>query len=371
MPDAELLGLLDDALSGRITLLPLAGDDDHSRGVAEALRAGEPIDDAVALVVPTSGSTGFPKGAMLSTAAVLASAAATHDRLGGPGRWLLALPPHHIAGLQVLIRGLVAGTAPVRLDVSGGFDVTALPGAIAALGSGRRYLSLVSNQLAAALRDPAAAAALAETDAVLLGGGPAPAPLLDSAAAARIPVVRTYGMSETAGGCVYDGVPLNGVRVRVDGGRVRLGGPTLACGYRNPVTPNPFAEPGWFATDDLGELDGDGRLRVLGRVDDGILTGGLTVLPQLVEAALLAHPAIAEAVVFGTPEPRLGQQVTAALVLSPDAAAPTLGELRRHLEAAGLAGTAAPRVAHVVEEIPRRGIGKPDRRALVARFSGA
>ncbi|WP_409371117.1 AMP-binding protein, partial [Mycolicibacterium fallax] len=139
-------------LAGRVApLLPLAGDDPHSRAIAAALRAGAPIDDDITLVVPTSGSTGIPKGALLSTAAVLAGAAATHARLGGPGSWLLALPAHHIAGLQVLVRALAAGTTPVR----------ALPAAVAALApgrrylsvvsNGRRYLSVVSNQLAAAL----------------------------------------------------------------------------------------------------------------------------------------------------------------------------------------------------------------------------
>lgn len=370
LPDSQLLGLLDDALTGRTgALLPLAGDDAGSRVIAEALRVGEPIDDDIALVVPTSGTTGVPKGAMLTAAALQASAIATHRRLGGPGSWLLALPAHHIAGAQVLIRSLIAGTTPVRLDISDGFDATALTAAIAALGSGRRYVSLVSNQLAAALGERSATEALAELDAVLLGGGPAPAALLESAAAASIAVVRTYGMSETAGGCVYDGVALDGVGVRLDSdGRIILGGPTLARGYRNPVVPDPFAEPGWFATDDLGDFDEQGRLRVRGRLDEAIATGGLKVVPQPVEAALLTHSSVAEAVVFGVPDERLGQRVTAALVLRPEASAPTVAELRAHVEAAGLAGTAAPRQIHIIEEIPRRGIGKPDRRVLATWF---
>ena len=180
-----------------------------------ALRVGDDIDDDIALVVPTSGTTGTPKGAMLSTRALIASASATHDRLGGTGTWLLALPTYHIAGLQVLVRSALAGTVPAELDVSDGFDTAGLPDAVAAMGSGRRYASLVAAQLARALADPAAAAALADLDAVLLGGGPAPASVLEEAAAQGISVVRTYGMSETAGGCVYDGVPLDGVDVRI------------------------------------------------------------------------------------------------------------------------------------------------------------
>ncbi|WP_263993439.1 AMP-binding enzyme, partial [Mycolicibacterium fallax] len=205
-------------------------------------------------------------------------------------------------------------------------------------------------------------------DAVLLGGGPAPAGVLAAAAAAGVAVVRSYGMSETAGGCVYDGVPLDGVRVRLDpGGRIRLGGPTLARGYRNPVHPDPFAEPGWFATDDLGEFDDAGRLRVIGRRDDAIATGGLKVFPQPVEEALLSHPAVAEAVVFGLPDERLGQRVAAAITLVAGAAAPDVAELRDWV-AGRLDRRAAPRAVFVVAEIPRRGIGKPDRRALAARF---
>lgn len=148
-----------------------------------ALRVGEQIDDDVALVVTTSGTTGPPKGAMLTAAALTASASAAHDRLGGPGSWLLAVPPYHIAGLAVLVRSVIAGSVPVELNVSAGFDVTELPNAIKRLGSGRRYTSLVAAQLAKALTDPAATAALAELDAVLIGGGPAPRPILDAAAA--------------------------------------------------------------------------------------------------------------------------------------------------------------------------------------------
>jgi len=332
------------------------------------LRVGDPIDDDIALVVATSGTTGAPKGALLTGTSLAASAAATHDRLGGPGSWLLALPPHHIAGIQVLVRSLVSGTAPVQLDVATGFDVMRLPAAVAELGSGRRYTSLVATQLAKALTVPASAAALAELDAVLLGGGPAPQPILDAAAAAGVRAVRTYGMSETAGGCVYDGVPLSGVRLRIGGdGRIAIGGSTLAQGYRNPVEPDPFAEPGWFATNDIGALDSLGRLTVLGRADDAIGTGGLTVLPGPVEAVLSTHPAVADCAVFGVDDDRLGQRVVAAVVVA-GATPPTLEALRAHV-AESLDTTAAPRELHVVPALPRRGIGKLDRKALAQKFS--
>lgn len=355
-------------LDGRDSaLVALAPGDDR---VAEALRVGEAIDDDVALVAMTSGTTGAPKGALLTAAALTASATATHDRLGGPGGWLLALPPNHIAGVQVLVRSALAGAPPVELDVSAGFDVTELPGAIRRLGPARRYTSLVAAQLAKALTNPAATGALAELDAVLLGGGPAPRPVLDAAAAAGIAVVRTYGMSETAGGCVYDGVALDGVALRVQAdGRVVIGGATLAKGYRNPVDPDPFAEPGWFRTDDLGALDDAGALTVLGRADDAISTGGLTVLPEPVEAALCTHPAVVDCAVFGLADDRLGQRVAAAIVVSDGCPPPTLDALRSHVTRT-LDATAAPRELHIVDALPRRGIGKVDRTALVRRFAG-
>jgi o-succinylbenzoate---CoA ligase len=349
-------------------MLPVpAGSTGETSQLTTLLRADEAIDDDVAVVVSTSGTTGIPKGAMLTAEALTASAAATHHRLGGPGRWLLALSAGHVAGLQVLVRGVVAGSTPVVIPPS--FSVTELVSGIGALGAGRRYTSLVAVQLVKALRDPSSAAALAQLDAVLIGGGPMPAGLAEKAAAAGVPVVRTYGMSETCGGCVYDGMPLDGVRVRIDDGRIVLGGRTLAKGYRNRVDPDPFAEPGWFRTDDVGVVDDSGRLTVLGRMDDAISTGGLTVMPHLVEAAVATHPAVAECAVFGVADDRLGQRVVAAVVLSPGRTAPAVDELRAHV-ASTLNATAAPREIHVVEELPRRGIGKVDRRALVARFGG-
>ena len=171
---------------------------------------------------------------------------------------------------------------------------------------------------------------------------------------------------------MYDGVALDGVSVRIDDpasggeGRVVIGGATLAVGYRNPADPDPFGEPGWFRTDDLGVRDGTGRLSVLGRLDDAISTGGLTVMPGEVEAVLARHPAVAECAVFGVADDRLGQRVVAAVVVRGDAA-PTLDEIKGWV-ADALDPTAAPRQVHVVDELPRRGIGKLDRAALRKRF---
>ncbi|MFI8590865.1 o-succinylbenzoate--CoA ligase [Dietzia maris] len=385
---AEVFPALAQMLADRgPALLPVPADDPaRTRILVESQRPGDPIDDQTALVVSTSGSTGTPKGAMLSAAALAASAESTDTVLGGPGRWLLALPAHHIAGLQVILRSLRAGHEPVVMDVTRGFDPAALPDAVAACraGSGTRagtgvsaaggvssvadraYTSLVPGQLAKVLDDgpPDAVAALAELDAVLLGGAAAAPELLARAADAGIRVVRTYGMSETAGGCVYDGAPLPGVSVEVDDdeGRVWLAGPQLASGYRNAPDHPAFARSGWFRTDDAGRLDPGGGLRILGRLDEALSVGGLTLLPQTVEDALRTHPAVVDVVVVGIPDDRLGTRPVAAVTLrspaSPDA-------LRAHV-AASLGAHSAPAVVAVLEALPTLPGGKVDRRGVAA-----
>ena len=363
----DALPMLRDALDGiGPALLPVPADDPREIGrLTTALAPDQAIDDGVALVVATSGTTGTPKGAMLSARALRASADATHRRLGGPGSWLLALPAHHIAGLQVLLRGIAAGTDPAIVDVLHGFDPRRFAAAVATMSGSRRYTSLVPTQLVKALDDADATAALADLDAVMLGGAATPAPLRERAAAAGITVVRTYGMSETCGGCVYDGVPLDCTTVRIDDGRVLLGGDTVASGYRGLPDHPAFAQPGWFATDDAGRLD-DGVLTILGRLDEAISTGGLTVVPQVVEAALATHPAIRECAVFALPDRRLGERVVVAVVAA--GTEPTLDDVREHV-AAQLDSTAAPRELHIVEALPLRGPGKVDRAALRRRFT--
>ncbi|MFJ5870021.1 AMP-binding protein [Dietzia maris] len=374
-------------------LLPVPADDPvRSRILVDSQRPGDPIDDRTALVVSTSGSTGTPKGAMLSAAALAASAESTDAVLGGPGRWLLALPAHHIAGLQVILRSLRAGHEPVVMDVIRGFDPASLPDAVAACRAGttaeaaaaggagefgagggssvaaRAYTSLVPGQLAKVLDDgpPDAVAALADLDAVLLGGAAAAPDLLARAADAGIRVVRTYGMSETAGGCVYDGDPLPGVTVEVDddAGRVWLAGPQVALGYRNAPDHPAFARAGWFRTDDAGTLDPGGGLRILGRVDEALSVGGLTLLPQTVEDALRTHPAVVDVVVVGIPDERLGTRPVAAVTLrssaSPD-------DLRAHV-AASLGAHSAPAIVAVLDALPMLPGGKVDRRGVAAGF---
>lgn len=365
-----LLPALVDALDGRgPAWLPVpAGDERETARLGTELDAGGPVDDATALVVATSGSTGTPKGALLGADALRASGSGAYRHLGGEGTWLLALPAHHVAGMQVLVRSVLAGTEPVVVEPGAG--AAELESAIGRMPGGRRYGSLVPTQLVAALEHPGAAAALATLDTLLLGGAATPPALHARAVAAGIRVVRTYGMSETCGGCVYDGVPLAGVHVRTEDGRVLLGGATLAAGYRGRCDHPAWSEPGWFRTDDAGVL-ADGVLTVLGRLDDAITTGGLTVVPQLVEAALGTHPGVGECVVLGVPDERWGQRVVAIVVptsVVPTADAPTLDELRDHVGTT-LDRSAAPRELHLRDTLPRRGPGKVDRRALLAELT--
>jgi O-succinylbenzoic acid--CoA ligase len=327
-----------------------------------ALRPDQPVEGGADLVVVTSGSTGSARAVLLTADAIRASASATLERLGGPGSWLLALPVSAIAGLQVACRSLLAGRVPVVLG-----EHEPLAAAAARLPDGdRRYLSVVPTQLRRWL--DAEPDALRRFHAVLVGGAAADPGLLDRARAEEVAVVTTYGMTETAGGCVYDGVPLAGVAVRVTDG-VELSGPVLALGYRcDPdATEAAFAD-GWFRTRDAGALGADGRLTVHGRLDDVVISGGVNVAPQAVEAALRQHPDVADAVVFGRPDDEWGQRVVAAVVPAAGAA-PDLAALRRWV-AVRLGAPAAPRELHLVDAVPLLHTGKPDRRSVAERIPG-
>ncbi|MFB9568626.1 o-succinylbenzoate--CoA ligase [Saccharopolyspora hordei] len=329
-------------------------------------------EDPTALVIATSGSTGTPKGVVVSASALRASAGATHRRLGGPGHWLLAMPAHHIAGIQVLVRALLAGTRPDAVDTTEGFRpdrfATAARRVLAA--DGPHYTALVPTQLSRLVSAGGdGLAALREFDAVLLGGAATPPALLDRARAEGVRVTTTYGMSETSGGCVYDGVPLDTAEVRVEGetGPVLLSGPMLARGYRHQPEAAAFTG-GWFRTGDLGRWR-DGRLEVLGRADDMIITGGVNVAPLAVERVLTAQPGVREACVLGVPDPEWGQAVVAAVVPDDTAAPPAEPDLRAAVRAE-LNPAAAPKRVTFLPELPLRGPGKPDRRALAALFQG-
>ncbi|MBD8870813.1 AMP-binding protein [Nocardioides sp. MJB4] len=302
------------------------------------------------LVVETSGSTGAPKRVRLSRRALVASATATHERLGGPGRWLLTLPPSYVAGLQVVVRSLLAGVRPAVAE-----------GPWAGAAERCRYASLVPTQLHRALTDPAETAALAGLDAVLLGGGPIDPSLRQRAVDAGITVVATYGSSETSGGCVYDGVPLAQVRVETeDDGRVRIAGPVLFDGYDDdPAATSEVLDGGWFRTSDLGRVV-DGRLVVLGRLDDVVISGGINVPTPAVARRLREHLCVDAVEVLGVPDEVWGQRVVAFVVgrLDRDAA--------RDWVAAEHPRSWAPREVVELPELPLLANGKVDRVALRA-----
>jgi len=375
-----LLGPLEAVLHGRgEALVPYAED-----AAVPALPApeddggpGPEVPEGLALAVGTSGSTGVAKRALLTAANLLASATSTHDVLGGPGAWLLAMPAHHIAGLQVLVRSLVAGYRPAVTDAGPRFTATAFAGAVTRLppGAGRRYTALVPAQLSRLLEDERGVAALQGFDAVLVGGGPTPPALSSAAAAAGVRLVLTYGMSETAGGCVYDGVALPVSEVHIDNEQhVVVGGSTVAHGYLGDpgLSADAFHTDSdgrrWFRTDDLGRLDGLGRLVIRGRADDLINTGGVKVAPGPVEDALVRYlPGVRDAVVVGAPDPDWGQAVCAALTLVPGVREPTLAEVRAALRGI-LPDHSLPHRLLVLDGLPERGPGKPDRAALTASF---
>ncbi|WP_459706724.1 o-succinylbenzoate--CoA ligase [Actinophytocola sp. KF-1] len=346
------------ALDGGPAVLPLSATDPQAPRLRAAMKPEKPVLAGTAVVVATSGSTGAAKGVELSAAALTASATATHARLGGPGQWLLTLPAHHIAGVQVIVRSLLAGRTPVVRGTQTFAD------AVAAMTGPRRYTSLVPTQLLRLLDDPAGLDALRTFDAVLLGGAATPEPLLARARAAGVAVSTTYGMSETAGGCVYDGRPLDGVRVRLADGVIHLAGPVLASGYRlDPMaTAEAFAD-GWFRTTDLGELRPDGTLAVLGRADFMINTGGVKVAPAAVEDVLTAQPGVAEACVVDLPSEEWGQLVAAAVVPADPANPPEVSALRAAVRER-LGGPAAPKLVRFTDHLPLRGPGKVDRNGV-------
>lgn len=408
----------------REIIVPIAPHED-TREVAANLARRIPARASgrsvgVDMVLRTSGSTtGTGKLVGVSMDALVASARATHKRLGGAGIWVLALPAYHAAGVQVLVRAAVAGTHVFNAYKEGGFDPQHLAqvidaacaaaadcdagssfddaavssctggaggeaeGALAADDSGRAcpvYTSLVPTQLRRALDDEQLRGALARLDAVLIGGAAADAQLLEQAKAAGIRVVTTYGMSETCGGCVYDGQPLPGVSMDVDQatGAIWLSGPMLATGYlgdeertRRCFVSRPQAgEPArrWFITSDRGHIV-DGRLQVLGRLDDVIISGGIKVEPGPIEALLALNPLVSECAVVGLPDLQWGQVVTAVVV---PASMPGLGrvdegailaQIRVYLEQK-LSGAQCPKQVLLADALPYKGIGKVDRRAL-------
>jgi O-succinylbenzoic acid--CoA ligase len=347
------------------------------RAAPDPLGATPADDERPLALVFTSGTSGAARAAVLSRRAFAAAAAASAARLGWreDDRWLLALPLARVGGLSVVTRCL-AGRRAIALPGD------PAPEALAAACAGQRatLASLVPAQLARLLAAGPAEGALGTLRAVLLGGAEAPDALLREARARQLPVLPTWGMTETcaqaatvppgfepdpAHGC---GPPLPGVELRIAAGRVAVRGPTLFSGYLADPGP-PLDAGGWFATRDLGRLDGRGFLHLLGRADELVIVGGENVAPREVEAVLAAAPGVAAALAFGVPDAALGEVVGAALVRG---SAPAPGdELLAAWIAPRLAPFKRPRRLAWVDALPETADGKPDRRGAAARLAAS
>jgi O-succinylbenzoic acid--CoA ligase len=319
---------------------------------------GQPAEAGVAAVVATSGTSGAPKLVELGADAIRWSALATSAALGaGPGdRWLCCVPVHGVAGLAVLARAWHTGL-PVAVHER--FD----PAAVRAAAGRATLVSLVPAMLRRLL---AAGDEAARFRRVLLGGGPVPADLVEEATRRGVKLVRTYGLTETFGGMAHDGHPLDGAQVRIGDpeGEIMVRGPMLFRRYRgDPARTAAVLADGWLRTGDLGRVGPDGRLTVLGRADDLVISGGVNVHPDEVEAVLATHPGVAEAAVAGRPDPEWGQRVAAFVVPRDPARPPTLDELRAFTRRR-LAAAKAPRELLLVPALPRSPSGKLLRRLL-------
>lgn len=336
-----------------------------------ALLLGAPesvaVPEGTAAVVTTSGSTGYPKQVALSAAALRASAEGTAGRIGR-GRWLLALAPTYVAGLQVVVRSVLAGADPVTIPPSSSPETFADAARALTASAGPVFTSLVPAQLSRLLQADSrpARAALRSFDAVLVGGQEVPSALADRAREAGVRIVRTYGSSETCGGCVYDGVPLDGVRVRIDGSEVQVSGATLADGYLGDAARTAAAFPTdpdgvrWYRTGDTGTLDG-AVLRVTGRRDNVIVSGGVNVSLDRVETAVRSVPGLADAVVIAVEDERWGQ---VPAIAAPGPAGPGDTELLAAARAAAAGAIGSPaRPTRLVrlDPFPVLTSGKPDR----------
>lgn len=316
---------------------------------------GAPADEAIALVIATSGTSGTPALAELPHSAVDAAIRASAVVLGAGAtdRWLSCLPLAHIGGMLVVYRHLLLG-APVsfRSQLTAG-TVAGLPDA--------RFTSIVPTQLTRLLD---AGAGLRHFRAMLVGGSGMDAPLRDRAVAAGAPVVQTYGMTETCGGVVYDGRPLPGVEVHATAGsELLIRGPTLMRGYRldQAATAAAFDADGWLRTGDGGEIDADGTVRVRGKLADVIVSGGEKIWPAEVEAALAGHPGVSAVAVSASADREWGQRIVARVVPASHSAPPTLESLRTYAGAT-IARHKLPRELILVESLDRTALGKIRRR---------
>jgi o-succinylbenzoate---CoA ligase len=323
---------------------------------------GVPVTDDVRAVVMTSGTTAGPKAVELTEAGLHAVGVGCNTALGADAddRWLVCLPLHHVAGLAILARATVGGQP---LIVHPAFDPDSV--ATAPRDEGSTLVSVVPTMLGRLLD---VAAPLHEYRRVVVGGAPLPATLRHRAERAGVPVVDAYGLSETWGGFVLNGAPIPGAEVDVaSNGEIRVRGPMVLRGYRfDPDgTDAALDTDGWFRTGDVGEWGADGRLRVVDRRHDLVITGGVNVSPTTVETVLADHPDVADVCVTGAPDPDWGERVVAFVVPRAGGTVPTVEELRS-FGRDRLRAPELPRQVVAVDAIPRSSGGKAQRRRLPA-----
>ena len=352
---------------------PLQG---RLESAAETEHGRQVLRDA-ALIVQTSGSTsGRTSLVALSADAMRAGADATHRVLGGPGTWVVALPLQHIAGIQMLVRAAAGNVDPVVPEGWPRFSPNSFAAAIrqAHAESARVYASLVSAQLDAVLSSgPDVVQSVASLNALLVGGGRIAPSLLDRAKAAGVPVHTTYGMTETSGGCVYDGVPLPGTKIKVESetGRVLLSTPALMDGYVDQETEwvNVDCER-YFRTSDTGWLTSDGTLQIRGRVDEVIKSGGVKISTAQVTDVLEKMPEVREVFCIGIEDEVWGESLAALVVgEGPRIGVTDLAETLRARVRDELGNSHLPRTVVIAETLPRTSIGKvsiPAAREVIA-----
>jgi o-succinylbenzoate---CoA ligase len=317
----------------------------------------EEVPDNIACVVESSGSTGIPKRISISTAALLHASRAGQERLGPLGQWLLALPINFIAGQQVLIRSLLADQQPVIMNTALPFTTEAFLRSAMLMNNPIRYTSLVPTQLAKlvaeAEKDTVMLTALQNFRVILVGGQSTPDELYDRAIGLGLKIVLSYGMTETAGGCVYDGIPLDGVRLKIaPDSRLLISGKTLAEGQDD-----------WIFTNDLAELSPDGRLKIIGRADRVIISGGLKLSLERVEYLGSELPGVSEIAAVALEDETWGQRVGIAYIGSPEVADDIANQLAHLLGPAG-----KPIRVIRVDKLPKLQTGKPDNKMVVELF---
>ncbi|MFH0902915.1 MAG: class I adenylate-forming enzyme family protein [Pseudomonadota bacterium] len=333
-------------------------------------------------IIFTSGTGGSPKGVVLSRAAFVASARGSEENLGWQDgdRWLLAIPPAHIGGFSIITRCLLGRRAVVLAASDSASWDAALRQAVE--HDRVTILSLVPAQLAVLIGHEPRWDPPGWVRAILAGGDAVSPALLGAAVDRGWPVLTTYGLTEACSQVTTQrlgtsnrgeqgaGSPIAGMEVRIVDGLIQVRGPALMAGYHPAeLSAQPFTPDGWLRTDDRGQLGHDGRLHLLGRAGDLVVSGGENVDPTEVEQVLGELPGIAEAVVFGVDHGVWGQVVAAAVTLAPPAAAApgdcqaTAPAIARHV-ATRLASYKRPRLLAVVTELPRSPNGKLSRRAI-------